>query len=44
MDVVLLMGLAALGYALANETNRTKKKQEALQGSGMNPMETFVNP
>jgi hypothetical protein len=44
MDVVLLMGLAALGYALANETNPKRKKQEDMQGGGMNPMETFVNP
>ena len=44
MDVVLLMGLAALGYAMANETTSRKKKQVALAPPGKNPMETFVNP
>ena len=44
MDVVLLMGLAALGYAMANEANPRKKKQVAQTEPGKNPMETFVNP
>ena len=39
------MGLAALGYAMANETNPRKKKQDPETfGGGKNPMETFVNP
>ena len=44
MDVVLLMGLAALGYAMANETNPKKKKGLAPQVTTKSPMETFVNP
>ena len=37
------MGLAALGYALANETN-PKKKKVVTESVSKNPMETFVNP
>jgi len=44
MDVVLLMGLAALGYAMANETNPRKKKQAPQSDPSKSPMETFVNP
>jgi hypothetical protein len=44
MDVVLLMGLAALGYAMANETAPRKKKQGMVSAEGKSPMETFVNP
>lgn len=45
MDVVLLMGLAALGYAMAKEMDPKKKKSMfASPDAGKNPMETFLNP
>jgi hypothetical protein len=42
MEVALLLGLAALGYALAPQIAREQRKLE--QEKKKNPKETFVNP
>ena len=44
MDVVLLMGLAALGYALARQTESKQKVKSANGTEKKSPLETFINP
>ena len=44
MDVVLLMGLAALGYALARQTDSKEKVKSANGTEKKSPLETFLNP